>query len=159
MTNGGRSLHKNQLLTSNTQVAETITLIKPSQLKNKIFLQQKYIEEGLSMSQIANIIPCSRIAVRSALVKANIPIRGIGNTYKNHQQLPYGKRRKNGEIIDHKAEQAILNAITRMKTKEGLSNNAIAKILTEMKVPTKQKGKKWHAETIRLILKRVLNNQ
>lgn len=51
----------------------------------------------------------------------------------------------------HKTEQRVIDAIRQMKD-EGLSLRAIARCLDGMKVPTKNRGKKWHPEMVKRIL-------
>jgi hypothetical protein len=59
----------------------------------------------------------------------------------------------NGAVMQHKGEQQVIRSVLKMH-REGLSNNAIARVLTEMKIPTKQQGKAWHHEMVRQILLR-----
>ena len=119
----------------------------------KSVLHQKYVLEMRSMRQIAAEFASSKSAIRAALVRFGIPIRKIGSSANRIHNLPFGKRCVTGKVIDHKGEQQIIKTILKMH-REGLSNNAIARILTEMKISTKQQGRAWHHEMVRQILLR-----
>lgn len=109
------------------------------------------------MRQISTEFASSKTAVRSALLKFGIPLRVTGkNPYRTHN-LPLGKRCVNGRVLIHKGEKRIIQSILKMHG-EGLSNCAIARVLTDMKIPTKQQGRKWHPEMVRQILIRERNS-
>jgi hypothetical protein len=118
--------------------------LKPS------FLHKKYIEEGLSLRQISAQTASSKEAIRSALIKNNIPVRDKGQHHGNPSQLKYGVKRKGLSSVEHKAEQRTVDAVGQMRD-EGLSLRAIARCLNQMRVPTKNRGVKWHPEMVRRI--------
>lgn len=62
-------------------------------------------------------------------------------------------------MVDYEREQEVIRSILKMH--EGhLSNLAIARALTAMKIPTKQRRLKWHHEMVRQILLRIeISNQ
>ena len=120
---------------------------------NEAVLHQKYVLEKRSLRQIAREFASSKTAVRQALVRFGIPLNNKGSSVNRVHALPFGKRCVNGIVVQHKGEQQVIRSILKMH-REGLSNCAIARVLTEMKVPTKQQGKAWHHEMVRLILLR-----
>jgi hypothetical protein len=69
---------------------------------------------------------------------------------QNQKHTKYGYKRTKGETVKHKSELRTATVINEMREK-GLSFQAIADILSEMKVPTKKKGKKWTKGMVRNI--------
>jgi hypothetical protein len=120
---------------------------------NEAVLHQKYAVEKRSLRQIAAEFASSKTAVRNALARFGIPLRETGKSPNRTHNLPFGKRCIGGVAVDHKGEQRVISSILKMH-REGLSNCAIARVLTEMKVPTKQQGKAWHHEMVRQVLRR-----
>ena len=118
---------------------------------NEAVLHQKYVMERRSLRQIAREFASSKTAIRQALVRFGIPLNKTGSSVNRVHALPFGKRCVNGVVVQHKGEQQVISSILKMH-REGLSNNAIARVLTEMKIPTKQQGKAWHHELVRQIL-------
>lgn len=114
---------------------------------NKAVLHQKYTLEKRSLRQIAAEFSSSKTAIRNALVRFGIPLNSKGSSVNRLHALPFGKRCVSGIVVQHKGEQQIISSILKIH-REGLSNNAIARVLTEMKVPTKQQGKAWHHERV-----------
>jgi hypothetical protein len=119
----------------------------------KAVLHQKYVLEKRSMRQIAAEFASSKTAVRDALLRYGIPLREAGENPRRAHNLRFGRRSVNGKVVVHKGEERAIKSIFKMH-REGLSNGAIARVLTEMKIPTKQQGKKWHREMVRQILVR-----
>ena len=129
-------------------------------------LIQKYLENRLSIGDIARELACSKTYVRSLLQKYNIP-RRQSSDYRGSRWYAYGKRKVNGKTVEHKGEQRTIAAIKRMYA-EGMNTLAIARCLNTMKIPTKRleresdrqvsmnevNGKGWHYCTVATILKR-----
>lgn len=107
--------------------------------------------ERHSIRQIAIIVMSSKHSVRKELIKYNIEIRGSSYHHGNPSMVKFGQRKVNGSLIINKTEQRTINAVRRMKD-EGLSLRAIARCLDDMKIPTKNRGKKWHPEMVKRIL-------
>ena len=114
-------------------------------------LRQKYLENHLSIGEIAKEFLCSKTRIRDLLLKHNIPLRK--RSEHRGARIAYGKRRVGGKVIAHKGEQRTIATIKQMYD-EGISTIAIARFLNTMKLPTKQQGKSWHGNTIIKILKR-----
>lgn len=124
-----------------------------SPLISESVLKQEYLENGLSTRDIAKEFACSKTHIRDLLVKYKIPLK---NPYQSpkHNGRAYGKKKVNGRVVIHKAEQRTIETIKNMYKEEGLHPKAIARLLDTMKVPTKHQGKSWHHHTITTILKR-----
>jgi hypothetical protein len=144
----GNVLQPKTTITSNINTLQ-VTL-------NEHVLRQKYVLEGRSLRQIAREFASSKTGVRTALVRFGIPLRKTGQRPRTHNNLPFGKKAVKGKVVDHKGEKRVVESVLKMH-REGLSNCAIARVLTEMKIPTKQQGRKWHPEMVRQILKRGLS--
>lgn len=54
-------------------------------------------------------------------------------------------------MVDYEREQEVIRSILKMH-EDRLSNMVIARVLTAMKIPTKQRRFKWHHEMVRQIL-------
>ena len=120
---------------------------------NEAVLHQKYALEKRSLRQIAREFASSKTAIRQALVRFGIPLNKTGSSVNRVHALPFGKRCVNGTVVQHQGEQKVFWSILKMHW-EGLSNCAIARVLAEMKIPTKQQGKAWHHEMVRQVLLR-----
>ena len=101
-------------------------------------LIQKYLENRLSLLDIANEFSCSKSRVRDLLIKFNIP-RRQSSDYRGSRWFAYGRRRVGSKTADHRGEQKTIAAIRKMYA-EGINTVAIARCLNAMKVPTKRQG-------------------
>jgi hypothetical protein len=119
--------------------------------RNKFFLHQKYVIEGLSATQIAREIFSSKMAVLDALTMFDIPIREPHFHHGNPSQPRYGQRFRKNILVNHQIEQKII-LIIRELHEQGLSLRKIAGILNGMRVATKCRGKGWHPEMVRRVL-------
>jgi transposase len=129
-----------------------ISVVCSDQLyKNKSFLHQKYIVEGLSCDEIATQIFSARTTILKYLKIHGIPVREIGRNQKRVRGLAYGQKFKERTLTEHKREQEIILKIRELRDK-GLSYWTIADVLNTMKVPTKIRRGKWHARTVLSIL-------
>ena len=115
-------------------------------------LKEKYLENKLSMRDIAREFSCSKTLVRKLLLKYQIPLKEPSKYHKDHSRL-FGKRKVNGKAVDNKKELRVIETIKKMH-KEGLGARAIARTLETMKIPTKKQGKGWHHHMVITILKR-----
>jgi len=115
------------------------------------FLHQKYVVEGLSIRQISELTASSKDTIRTALHRNKIEVRERGQHHGNPSQLKYGMKRNKLNSDVHKTKQRTIDSVRQMR-QEGLSLRAIARCLNLMKVPTKNRGVKWHPEMVRRIL-------
>lgn len=122
--------------------------------KSKSFLHQKYVVEGLSIKEISELTFSSRSAITNALKEYGYSIEKV--TKAKRIKVPvYGTKIIKRNKENHLREQRVIDSILEMH-KSGNGPCAIARILNQMKVPTKAQGKKWYSETVRNILKRNL---
>lgn len=99
----------------------------------------------------------SKEAVRQGLIRAGIAVREKSKPHGRPAQARFGKRLQSGQEVDFKAEQRVIEMIVGMQT-EGLGLRAIARCLTQLKVPTKCQGRSWHPEMVKRVLQNNLQN-
>ena len=116
-------------------------------------LKQRYLKNHLSTREIAKEFSCSKTKIRSLLLKYKIPLRKPSRCHHKYNSHAYGKKKVSGKIIDHKRELKVIEIIKKLYVK-GINPNSIAKVLSTMKIPTKQRKKDWHHRTIINLLKR-----
>ncbi len=126
------------------------SICKPKVLIDDDYVHQKYVVEGLNMSQIAREINTSRQAIRERLLKMGVTLRSKIDQKHNQKHNKYGYKRVKGQTIGHKSELRAASIILEMRQK-GLSFQDIANILHEIKIPTKKKGKRWTKGMVRNI--------
>lgn len=115
-------------------------------------LHQKYVIEGLSIAQIADQFSSSKEAVRKGILRAGIAVREAHLPHGRPSQPRYGQKLNNCKLAGHKAEHRVVEAIMEMRAnKMGLRQ--IARCLSQMGVPTKCRGQKWHPEMVQRIIK------
>ena len=118
------------------------TICKPKCIIDDSYVHDKYVVEGLNMTQIAAELFTSRQRIKASLVRSGVEFKLTPKQKENLRHLKYGYKRERKKTIEHKAEQRTILAIYEMREK-GLTFQAIADILHEMKIPTKLNGKKW----------------
>ena len=119
--------------------------------KNKFFLHQKYVVEGLSCEEIASQIFSARTTVLKYLRIHGRPIREVGTNQKRVRGLAYGMKVKERSLAEHKREQEAVLKMRELRDK-GFSYWKIADVLNTMKVTTKTRKGRWHARTVLAIL-------
>lgn len=119
---------------------------------DKDFLWQEYIQNEKAAHQIAQELGCSHSTILKYLVHHGIEVREALPGHYRKGQLAYGKRRAKGRETQSNVE--LLN-IEKMKSlrAQGFSYWKIADVFNSMKIPTKNKGSKWHPTTVMKILK------
>lgn len=131
-----------------------ISSIKPAiqELSYRV-LHQKYVQDGLSLTQMSRHFASSRSRVRRALVNFNIPI--VTNKHRfNSTNIPYGKViSEEGEVINCKNEQKNIRLILKMRS-SGSSLNKICEELERRNIPSKTGRKVWHSESLRQLIKK-----
>ncbi len=87
------------------------------------------------------------------MTRFNIPIREAHKPHGRPAQPRFGQhyKSKNAMPIKFEVEQRAIDVVLGLK-EEGLSLRRMAKILDQMKIPTKLNGKKWHPEMVKRIL-------
>ena len=96
---------------------QVITYIKHGPLfKIKSFLHQKYLEERLTINQIAALTMSSRSTIIKYLRHAEIPIRD-----EEHRlgRPGYGEKKLNGRIVKNQAEVDLIEKVKALKKQGG----------------------------------------
>lgn len=119
--------------------------------RDKDFLHQKYVVEKLSVAQIAGEISSSKSAVLRNLKAFRFSIRQKSQHHGRPAQPRYGEKIRQGRVRNNKIEQEVMKWVRAMRD-GGLSLRQIAICLTSREVPTKNKSKVWHPETVRRVL-------
>lgn len=91
------------------------------------------------------------MAVLDALYDFEIPIREQHYHHGHPSQPRYGQHYHKNFLDKHKVEQRIIVVIRDLHG-QGFSLRKIARILNDMKIPTKCHGKGWHPEMVRRVL-------
>ena len=133
------------------QLLDSIKFSHTPPHKDKDFLHQKYIVEGLSAAQISSQIFSSKTAVLKGLKDVGIETRAQHENHGNPSQPRYGYRLQKGKPVRHLAESRVIKAVDELRS-QGLSLRQIAKFLDQIGVPTKCRGKKWHPEMVKRLL-------
>lgn len=121
---------------------------KPRTHINNDYVHQEYVVEGLNMSQIARELFTSRQTIRARLLKMGVELRSKIDQVQNQKHTKFGHKRARGKTLRNKSEERVSHAITEMREK-GLSFQAIADVLNEMRTPTKQQGKRWSGSRLK----------
>ncbi|WP_168196396.1 recombinase family protein [Bdellovibrio sp. NC01] len=119
--------------------------------RNHEFLHRRYTLEGYSIAQISEEISSSKEAVRKALKQFKIPIREPSQHHGHPSQAKFGTRLSAGKLQKNKRELDVIATINQLKA-QGLSLRQIAKILTNLKVSTKNGAASWHPQMIKRII-------
>lgn len=149
--NGGAPVYSSVLTVHPLEILDSISYVHTALYRNKAFLHQKYVVEGLSLAQISELNCSSKDAVRKGLRDFGIPIRETLRPHGRPSQSKYGQKIQKGKLTIHHTEQRVINAIMEMKA-QGAGLRQIARTLTQLGIPTKCRGKAWHPEMIRRVL-------
>jgi hypothetical protein len=119
--------------------------------KSREFLQQKYVDEGLSLSEIAQLTFSSKDIIRRSLKSQGFVLRTNTKLQRQRLRPRFGFKRVGRKLVPEVAQQATISLIMNLRRK-GLSTPQIADILTSTKIVTKQAHLKWHPEMVRRII-------
>jgi hypothetical protein len=124
----------------------SITQLAPiKSLKNEDFLRQKYLEEGLSLQEIAAEAVFSWKTVRRHLLCNKVPLKPKDRLRK--EQIKFGFERVEGQLQKNENEQATLRLMFDLRN-QGLTIREIVKTLNESNTPTRTAGGRWHVKTV-----------
>lgn len=140
-----------ELFPPDQQLTDFIEYSPTPLYKDKCFLQQKYVLEGLSIAQISSQIFSSKEAVRANLVRLGISLREPHQPHGRPGQAKFGTKMKDGKLVTHMAEKRVVEAAQDMR-RQGMSLRQIARFLTKIGVPTKRRGVAWHPEMVKRIV-------
>jgi hypothetical protein len=120
------------------------------QLRSKSYLERLYLNQHLSIREIARLTEVSHSVVLEAINRFGIPQNG--NEHKHPGQIPFGYDYTDFHLVKNKTEQEAIRMIRQLRA-SGLSLWKIAGELNRRLVPTKNSGI-WQANTVRKILTR-----
>jgi len=139
--------------TSLSLILDQITLPSKLLLRNKSYLCNLYIKQGLPKREIARRLNVRHSTVIATLKKLGIHENSPNKVHGIKGQIPFGYNYKNGRLEKNKKEQEIIRVIKQLKS-SGFSLRGIARELNKRLISTKNNGI-WHANTVRKILGRV----
>lgn len=140
------------------EVSDFIEFIHTKPYRDRDFLQQKYVVEGLSLDQIAEQIFSSKEAVISGLKRFSITLRKPSAPHGRLAQPRYGQKYRNGRITIERTEQRVIDTIISMQA-QGMSLRQIAKTRSSLKMPTKFNGQAWHPQMVKQVLDYISKQQ
>ncbi len=140
-----------QLAFPPTQIVMFSSILIDPPFKNKSFLYQKYVVEGLTCDEIAELIFSARTTILKYLKIHGIPVRETGSNQKRKRGLGYGQKVQCRQIENHQREQENIKKMRELRDK-GYSYWKIAEVFNTLKIPTKTRKGKWHAKTVQQIL-------
>jgi len=114
-------------------------------------LREKYEEKGLSLRQIAAEKVHSRTTIGKVLMESGLVLRASGQGHGNPSQLKFGYRKVEGNVVYHKGERLIIEAIRDFRA-EGLTMRHIAEKMTALRIPSKNGKLKWHPMMVKRVL-------
>lgn len=128
-----------------------ITQLAPiMSLKNEDFLRQKYLEEGLSLQEIAAETVSSWKTVRRRLLYLRIPLKPQDST-RSTMNTKFGTVIIDGSKTVEETEAKTISYITSLREK-GCSFRQIVAQLNLEKIPTRKVGALWHIKTVYNVL-------
>jgi IS30 family transposase len=119
--------------------------------RDKDFLHQKYVIEGLSAAQISSEIGSSKSAILTRLRAFGLIIRDKSQHHGHPAQPRYGQKIIKGRVVTHKGEQEVIAWVQELR-KEGLTLRQIADLLKAKGILSKRKSMTWHPQMIRRML-------
>ena len=140
-----------QLVFPPTQISMFSSILVDPPFRNKSFLYQKYVVEGLTCGEIAEQVFSARTTILKHLKLHGIPVRETGSNQKRKRGLSYGQKVQDRQIENHQREQENIKKMRELRDK-GYSYWKIAEVFNTLKIPTKTRKGKWHAKTIHQIL-------
>ena len=131
-------------------IADMIQLPSLVQLRSKSCLECLYLDQHLSIREIARLTDVSHSVVLEAINRFGIPQNGNGHRHPG--QIPFGFDYTDYHLVKNKTEQEVIRMIRQLRA-SGLSLWKIAGELNRRLIPTKNSGI-WQANTVRKILTR-----
>lgn len=147
--NGGPTRSLPDLAFPPGQLVDSFEFNPRYQFRDRLFLHQKYVAEGLSPEQIAAETFSSRKVIVKHLKGSGIVLRTKDR--RKTGPLPFGVRRRQYRVmVDKRATLAIMRM--RQLREQGLSYDRIAGVLNTMGIKTCSGRAQWYAKTVREVL-------
>lgn len=125
-------------------------ILKPSRQKPDVF-RDLYLK-GLSSSQIANQIGCSKTLVLDRLKKIGVDLSESRLTNPKNYRLaesPYGFSLRDGFLVPNKREMKVLRLIVHLRLHQDLSFENIARELIRKKIKNRRGKVVWQYCVVR----------
>lgn len=110
-----------------------------------------YEQKGLSLRQIAAKKVHSRSTISKLLKGSGVALRAPCQGHGNPSQLKFGFQKVDGEVVSHKGELQIIEAIKDFRS-EGLTMRQIAERMTALRIPSKNGKLKWHPMMVKRVI-------
>jgi hypothetical protein len=117
------------------------------------FLHRKYIQESRSIAEIAVLASSSKMVIRKHLLLQGVVLREPSKPHGRPSNPKYGERLVYGKATAHLGEKRVINAILELRS-QGMTLRQVASFLSQMGVPTKERGHRWHPQMVKRILDR-----
>lgn len=89
--------------------------------------------------------------MRNGLIRFGIDPRAAHKPHGRPSQPRFGQRMVHGAAATNQTEQRVIKAILELKA-QGMGFRQIARTMTQLKIPTKCRGKAWHPQMVARIL-------
>lgn len=136
------------IISSKVQVVDTIALRSHASPLNANFLKSKYVEEGFSSHEIAQISFSSRSTITQRLKGYGIGLNS--STRRTNGSHVFGFKKLHGKCVPMEKEQRIIREIKKYRNL-GHSYQKIADILNNERIATKTRKARWYPKVIRQI--------
>lgn len=147
-SNGGLTEPSYEPSFPNSYLTDTIKFIFKKPTLEKSFLHEKYVVEGFSSKEIADLTFSSRPSISRLLIKHEFPIKKY--TRRENGQHVYGYRLYGKKAVAFQKEQMIIEMIKDYRAR-GFSYSSIANELISKNIKTKNRSKLWHSGVVRKI--------
>lgn len=133
-----------------------------AKLLNSEEIGRLYLEEKLSLNQIASKFKVSRFAIRSRLRGLGIDIDAVKPVSTNPENYrysnpPYGFQVRDGKLLPNRMEMKIGRLVIELIEREGCSHSEVARELERRCLKTRTGKTKWDSKTVFNIFKRWKN--
>ena len=130
-----------------------------AKLLNSEEIGRLYLEEKLSINQIASKFKVSRTAIRSRLRDLGINVDAVKPAATNPENYrcstpPYGFQVRDGKLLPNRLEMKICRLVVELIQREGRNHSEAARELTRRSLKSRTGKAKWDSKTVFNIFKR-----
>lgn len=145
--------------TNCTYYVDFIELCLDIKLLNSEEIGKLYLENRLSINQIASHYRVSRTVIRSRLRDLGIDINAVKPTSTNPENYrcatpPYGFQVKAGKLLPNRLEMKICRLVVELIQREGRNHSDVARELARRGFKSRTGKTKWDSKTVFNIFKR-----
>ena len=152
-------VHQPEYGTNYAYYVDFIQVCLSAKLLNSEEIGRLYLEEKLSLNQIASKFKVSRSAIRSRLRGLGIDIDAVKPVSTNPENYryntpPYGFQVRDGKLLPNRLEMKICRLVVELIEREGRNHSEVARELTRRGLKTRTGKVKWDSKAIFNIFKR-----